>query len=138
MEAAFVCHPGPTVGYRIEAGGRVLAYLPDDEPALGVASFPLGTEWTSGADLTRGADLLLHDGQYTREEYARHVGWGHSSVHDALAFARLAGVPRLALFHHDPGRDDDALESCVAAAVADVRPGFAVTPAAEGRSFDLG
>jgi phosphoribosyl 1,2-cyclic phosphodiesterase len=137
VETAFVCHPGPTVGYRIEGGGRVLAYLPDHEPALGARAFPEKAEWTSGAELARGADLLLHDAQYTREEYPTHVGWGHSSLHHALAFARLAEVRHLAPFHHDPGRDDEALERAVAAAVAEVNPPFEVTPAAEGRAFDL-
>jgi ribonuclease BN (tRNA processing enzyme) len=138
VTAARVCHPGPTVGYRVEAGGRALAYLPDHEPALGARRFPLGPEWTSGFDLARGVDLLLHDAQYTREEYPAHVGWGHSTVHDALALARLAEVGRCVPFHHDPGRSDAALEAAVSAAIADLRPGFPVTPAAEGAEFDLG
>jgi ribonuclease BN (tRNA processing enzyme) len=138
VRAARICHPGPTVGYRIEAEGRSLAYLPDHEPALGARRFPVAAEWTSGFDLARGVDLLLHDAQYTREEYPRHVGWGHSAMQDALAFARLAGVKHLAPFHHDPGRDDAALEAAMGAALAEMRPDFPVTLAAEGRSFDLG
>jgi len=98
----------------------------------------LEPEWTSGLDLARGADLLLHDAQYTREEYPHHVGWGHSTIHDALAFARLAGVNHLVPFHHDPGREDAALEAAIEAAVRDVRPEFSVTPAAEGTRFELG
>jgi ribonuclease BN (tRNA processing enzyme) len=138
VTATRVCHPGPTVGYRIETAGASLAYLPDHEPALGARRFPLEPEWTSGFDLARGVDLLVHDAQYTREEYPRHVGWGHSTMHDALAFARLAGVRHFVPFHHDPGRDDAGLEAAVARTVADMRPGFPVTPAAEGASFDLG
>ena len=137
VEVARVCHPGPTVGYRVETKNASLAYIPDHEPALGARSFPLDAEWTSGFELAREADLLLHDAQYTREEYQRSVGWGHSSMHDALAFARLAGVKHFVPFHHDPGRDDVALDAVVAAAVADLRPDFPVTPATEGRSFDL-
>ena len=137
IRAARVCHPGPTVGYRIETDTSSLAYLPDHEPALGARRFPIGAEWTSGFDLAEGVDLLLHDAQYTREEYPQHAGWGHSTMHDAVAFARLAGVKHLAPFHHDPGRDDAALEEAIAAAVADTKPDFPVTPAAEGRSFDL-
>ena len=138
VRAARVCHPGSTLGYRIETERASLAYLPDHEPALGARRFPLEPEWTSGLDLARGVDLLLHDAQYTREEYPRHVGWGHSTIHDALAFARLAGVKHLVPFHHDPGRDDAALEAAVEAAVRDVRPEFSVTPAAEGGRFELG
>lgn len=138
IRAARVCHPGPTVGYRIETDHGSLAYLPDHEPALGARRFPLDAEWTSGFELAQGVDLLFHDAQYTRDEYPRHVGWGHSTVHDALAFARLAGVKHLVPFHHDPGRDDAALEAAVEAAVAEMNPDFPVTPAAEGRTFDLG
>ncbi len=138
VTVARVCHPGPTVGYRIETGRASLAYLPDHEPALGARRFPLEPEWTSGFELAGGADLLIHDAQYTREEYPGHVGWGHSSIHDALAFARLAGVKHLLPFHHDPSRGDAGLEAAVSAAVGDLRPGFPVTPAAEGARFDLG
>jgi ribonuclease BN (tRNA processing enzyme) len=132
VRAARICHPGPTVGYRIETDQGSLAYLPDHEPALGARRFPIDAEWTSGFDLAQKVDLLLHDAQYTREEYPRHVGWGHSTMHDALAFARLAGVKHLVPFHHDPGRDDAALEAAIGAAVADMDPDFPVTPAAGG------
>ena len=126
------------MGYRIETEQGSLAYLPDHEPALGARRFPLDAEWTSGFDLAQGVELLLHDAQYTREEYLRHVGWGHSAIHDALAFARLAGVRHLVPFHHDPGRDDAALETALGAAIADMSPDFPVTPAAEGRTFEIG
>jgi ribonuclease BN (tRNA processing enzyme) len=56
------------------------------------------------------ADLLIHDAQYTNDEYSEHVGWGHSSVDHALAFAQLAGARRLVLFHHDPAHDDSDIE----------------------------
>jgi phosphoribosyl 1,2-cyclic phosphodiesterase len=135
--AQYVCHPGPTVGYRLAEGDAVLTYMPDHEPALGVRQFPGDREWTSGWELAREADLLVHDAQYTREEYPSHVGWGHSSLHDALAFGALAGVERLVLFHHDPARDDDALAAAVEAAVTEMRPSFSVTPAAEGESEEL-
>jgi len=58
-------------------------------------------------------------------------------MHDALAFGRLASVRHLAPFHYDPGRDDDALEKAPDVAVSETKPDFQVTPAAEGRSFDL-
>jgi ribonuclease BN (tRNA processing enzyme) len=138
IRAARICHPGPTVGYRVETGHGSLAYLPDHEPALGARRFPLDAEWTSGFELAQGVDLLLHDAQYTREEYPRYVGWGHSTIHDAIAFARVAGAKHLVPFHYDPSRDDAALEATLAVAVKDLDPDFPVTPAAEGRSFDIG
>jgi phosphoribosyl 1,2-cyclic phosphodiesterase len=105
-----VSHPGPTLGYRVSMNGRSLAYIPDHEPVLGVEIESLPAEWISGHELARDADLLLHDAQFTEEEYLRRVGWGHSSVAHAVSFARMANVGRLLLFHHDPARDDDALE----------------------------
>jgi phosphoribosyl 1,2-cyclic phosphodiesterase len=125
------------VGYRIETERASLAYLPDHEPALGARRFPIDAEWTSGFELAEKVDLLLHDAQYIRAEYPRHVGWGHSTVHHALAFAHLVGARHLVAFHHDPGRDDAALEAAIDAAVADVSPNFPVTAAAEGHTFDL-
>ena len=137
VRAQSVVHPGATVGYRVTERRAVLTYISDHEPALGSRPFPGEPEWTSGWELARGADLLVHDAQYTREEYPSHVGWGHSSVHDALAFGALAGVGRLALFHHDPGRDDAALSAAAETALAEIRPSFSVTPAAEGDSVTL-
>src|SRR3990172_9270339 len=70
VSTGLVCHPGPTVGYRIsEPETGVLTYLPDHEPALAALRFPsLPREWTSGGTLAAGADLLIHDGQYRRSE----------------------------------------------------------------------
>ena len=121
VEARTIQHRGPTVGYRIEDEGRVFTYLPDHEPYLtsGLDDEP---EWISGWGLAAGADLLLHDSQYTDAEYASRLGWGHSSVTHAAAFSRAAGVRQLAMFHHDPMRSDGALEELheqVAAAVGD-------------------
>ncbi|HJU37119.1 MAG TPA: MBL fold metallo-hydrolase [Gaiellaceae bacterium] len=109
VEAQAVEHRGPTLGYRIEDGGRVLVYVPDHEPYL-TAGLDDPPEWISGWALAAGADLLLHDSQFTAEEYAGRLGWGHSSGNHAAAFARAADVGRLAMFHHDPMRSDHALE----------------------------
>jgi phosphoribosyl 1,2-cyclic phosphodiesterase len=105
-----VLHPGPTLGYRVEIDGSSLAYLPDHEPALaGIEGRSL--DWVSGSALAHGADLVLHDAQYTEEEYAARIGWGHSSIDAAVAFFAAVDAGRLVLFHHDPGRSDRALES---------------------------
>ena len=133
-----ICHPGFTVGYRIEGEQGALVYLSDHEPALGVARFPLPADWTSGYGLARGADLLLHDAQYSLAEYPAHVGWGHSAIDHALAFARLAEVRHLVTCHHDPGHSDDDIDRLTAEAAARGRPPCAVTPGAEGAVFELG
>jgi phosphoribosyl 1,2-cyclic phosphodiesterase len=134
IAAASIIHPGPTVGYRIAANGSALAYLPDHEPALGGLSS--GPAWTSGFDLMRGVDVLLHDGQYTEAEYAERMGWGHSTAEHAIALADLAGVDRLVLFHHDPEHDDPTIDSMVAAATTLRRMGDVVA-GAEGMTFEI-
>jgi phosphoribosyl 1,2-cyclic phosphodiesterase len=137
IRSDLVCHPGPTVGYRItSAAGKVLAYLPDHEPALGVEHFPASPEWTSGFDLAHRADLLIHDAQYTDHEYAEHVGWGHSAIRHLAAFAELAEVKRVAPFHHDPSHSDGELDALAAKLAKDLN-GIEVQPGAEGATFDL-
>ena len=113
--SALVCHPGPTVGYRItEADSRVFTYLPDHEPALAALRFPcLPREWTSGGTLAAGADLLIHDSQYSAAEYPGHCGWGHSSLDQTIAFATMAEAKHLVAYHHDPARDDAMLQQVV-------------------------
>ena len=81
IRAEAVTHRGPTLGYRITDGDTTLAYIPDHEPALGAPLAGLEPEWISGFDLARDADLLIHDCQYTDDEYPDHVGWGHSAAH---------------------------------------------------------
>jgi phosphoribosyl 1,2-cyclic phosphodiesterase len=110
MEADLVVHPGPTVGFRIENAGSSFAYLPDHEPALGGAIENRSSDWISGASIADDVDLLLHDAQYFEDEYEDRIGWGHSSVADAVAFTRVVGARRLVLFHHEPSRTDGSLE----------------------------
>jgi len=136
IQADLVCHPGPTVGYRIEENGASFVYLPDHEPALGADDFPGDPDYVSGLGLARDADLLIHDTMYTTEEYPRYVGWGHSSLDDALAFARAAGVRRLVTFHHDPGHTDAELERQVEQAGASTLP-FQLLRGMEGETFEV-
>jgi phosphoribosyl 1,2-cyclic phosphodiesterase len=136
--ADLVCHPGPTVGYRItdDATGGVLAYLSDHEPALGDDAFPTSpAEWTSGARVAAGADLLVHDVQFTVEEYAARVGWGHSSLPAAVTFADLVGARRLVAFHHDPSHDDAFLDRFLGG--ARLANGEPVVAAVEGASLEV-
>jgi ribonuclease BN (tRNA processing enzyme) len=131
VTAALICHPGPTVGYRINDGSGILAYLPDHEPALGARSFPDLARWTSGYDLMSGADLLIHDSQYTRAEYPTHAGWGHSSIDQAVALADAVGVRHLIPFHHDPAHTDEMLDQIYASIPAG-ESGLQITPGREG------
>jgi len=131
VDAALVVHPGPTVGYRMTDGITTVAYLSDHEPALLADDFPGAPQWTSGYGLAAGADLLIHDAQYGDDEYAAHVGWGHSSIGHALAFAELCEVRHLVAFHHDPGHDDAELDRRYAGLLAADLP-FELTVAREG------
>ncbi len=134
ITAAGVVHPGPTVGYRIEADQARLAYLPDHEPAL---AGPLAdAAWVSGYGLARGVDLLLHDGQYTDDEYRQRVGWGHSSIAHAVQLADLAEARDLVLIHHDPDHSDDVIDELVAAAARWRRRGT-VRAASEGLVLEV-
>jgi phosphoribosyl 1,2-cyclic phosphodiesterase len=137
VSAQMVIHPNPTVGYRIQDSKTTLAYLPDHEPALSTTHFPREPEWTSGYSLAKEVDLLIHDAQYTSQEYEARVGYGHSSVKDALRFARLAGVKQIAPFHHDPAHSDDLLDQVILRATSEINPSFQVTPGREGVTFDL-
>jgi phosphoribosyl 1,2-cyclic phosphodiesterase len=129
-----VCHPGPTVGFRLEDGSGTLAYLPDHEPFLACSRFADSPEWCSGFEIAAGVDLLIHDAQYTAAEYARRVGWGHSTLEHALAFARLAGVGSFMPFHHDPAHDDEMLDAFLGQSGDEP---FRIVPAREGMTVDL-
>ncbi len=99
-------HPDGVLSYRIEAEDRAVVFATDVEHG--------GRLDETLVALAAGADLLIHDAQYTPDEYAGHVGpnragWGHSTWAEAVEVARCSGVRRLALFHHDPTRDDDAM-----------------------------
>ena len=133
-----ICHPNPTLGYRIEEDGAAVTYMPDHEPALGLRHGYLDGDWTSGFRLARQADLLIHDSQYSGGEYAGHIGWGHSSFDHAFAYADLAGVARLIPFHHDPSHTDDDLDRLIATTIESFRPTFAVTPGIAGTTVTIG
>jgi phosphoribosyl 1,2-cyclic phosphodiesterase len=102
-------HPGGAQGFRIDDGdGKSIAYLTDNELS------PPGEVVTSLDELARfaeGVDLLIHDAQYVEADMPAKRGWGHSTLDDVLALAKKASPGRLVLFHHDPERDDRALDA---------------------------
>jgi phosphoribosyl 1,2-cyclic phosphodiesterase len=111
VHAQAVTHRGPTLGYRIEDGDTTLTYIPDHEPGLGAPIANLEDDWISGFELAEDASMLIHDCQYTDQEYPSYVGWGHSPMSDALCFAQRVRAKRLLLFHHDPLHSDEFLDS---------------------------
>jgi len=136
IHAELVCHPGPTVGYRIDADGVSIAYLPDHEPALGLDAFSGDLDYVPGLGLAQDVDLLIHDAMYTAEEYPQHVGWGHSSLEQALAFAGAARAKRLVTFHHDPSHGDEHLDRLFAEATSSALP-FELLRGLEGVCFEV-
>ncbi len=137
VRADVVIHPGQTLGYRLCDGTTTVAYVPDHEPALGRAAGLPDPEWTSGYGVAEGADLLVHDAQYTGPEYDQRVGWGHSRVSDALELAVIAGARRLVTFHHDPAHDDGELDAMLADARELAPSGLEVIAGREGSTFTL-
>jgi phosphoribosyl 1,2-cyclic phosphodiesterase len=110
ITANYVTHQGPTIGYRIRENGTSFAYIPDHEPARDVPLSDREPEWISGIGIANGADVLFHDSQYSEEEYGERIGWGHSAIHHAITFAKIAEVKQLIMFHHDPEHSDEDLE----------------------------
>ena len=135
VSAALVLHPGPTVGYRLTTPDGTVAYLPDHEPQLGARGSLEPPPWLSGGGLAQDVDLLIHDAQYTPEEYADRMGWGHSTLDLAVRFAQLTGARRLVTFHHDPGHDDEMLDA--AARRLPAADGLTIEPGREGATFEV-
>lgn len=127
VEAAFVNHPGITVGYRLNTSNGIVAYLPDNEPyqryKYHAGEQPPDTaevvEYARRQDeriinFVQDADVLILDAQYDAEEYQTRIGWGHGCVDDVVALALRARAKRLFLFHHDPSHDDEKMSKMVA------------------------
>jgi phosphoribosyl 1,2-cyclic phosphodiesterase len=101
-----VPHVGATNGYRVEMDGITVAYLSDHQmPQDGSHSVT-----DDVLELCDGADLVIHDAQFTRDEFAEKAHWGHCTVEYAVFVAAQAGAKRLALFHHDPAHSDEELD----------------------------
>jgi phosphoribosyl 1,2-cyclic phosphodiesterase len=132
-------HPGGAQGFRIDDDdGASLAYLTDNELS------PLGPPTTSLDTLAKfaeGASLVIHDAQYVESDMPAKRGWGHSTIEDVLRLGQKTATPHLVLFHHDPERDDDAVDGIVERATdwgAENAPGMLVTAAREGVVLELG
>jgi CheY-like chemotaxis protein/phosphoribosyl 1,2-cyclic phosphodiesterase len=117
----YLNHPALTLGYRLESGGAVVVYSVDHEPhaqnpaARHAGDPPMHAEDRRHVEFLAGADLVIHDAMYSLDEYPQKRGWGHTPAEYAVDYAIAAGAKRLALTHHDPLRDDDAVDRLVAA-----------------------
>ncbi|MFA5026486.1 MAG: MBL fold metallo-hydrolase [Candidatus Methylomirabilota bacterium] len=105
-------HPNQGIGFKFSEADKHFVFLTDNELTH---SHPGGLPYEAYRDFSAGADLLIHDAQYTPAEYPKITkGWGHSLYTDALRLAMEAGVQRFGLFHHDPERTDDGVDAMVA------------------------
>jgi phosphoribosyl 1,2-cyclic phosphodiesterase len=133
--ARSIPHSGTTLGYRIEAEGRSMAYLPDHQA-------PLDRRSISDAvlELCREVDLLVHDGQYTDDEFSAKADWGHSTVAFAVHVAAESRAKKLVLTHHDPSHDDSDLDRILSLArrLPEATGIGDVSLARESHSIDLG
>ena len=142
----YLNHPALTLGYRLEVDGVTLVYATDHEPhwlhplELSLGHAPLHREDGRHIRFLEGADLIIHDTQYSLADFPARTGWGHSPVERAVDFALMAGAKQLALFHHDPNRHDEAIDQLCATAQARAATGgngLEVFAAAEGQVITL-
>jgi phosphoribosyl 1,2-cyclic phosphodiesterase len=133
--ARFIPHAGATLGYRIELEGRSVAYMSDHQAPLDRRSIP-----DAVLELCQDVDLLVHDGQYTDDEFSAKADWGHSTAAYAVHVAAEAGVQRLLLSHHDPSHTDRELDRILNAArrLPEAKLVGDVSSAHEGQTIDLG
>jgi phosphoribosyl 1,2-cyclic phosphodiesterase len=154
LRTKYLNHPILCLGYRFEFENRVLCTAYDTEPfrnlfctdsadqsydeAMAAEGEQVAAEQNALIeDFFSGADLLIHDAQYTEKEYeAMFRGWGHTPMEKAIAAAARAGVKRLALFHHDPMRTDGQLDA-LADEYCTANKGTEVFFAREGQEIEL-
>jgi phosphoribosyl 1,2-cyclic phosphodiesterase len=125
-------HPGGGSGYRIEHAGRAVVYLTDNELD---PPYKQTTTFEEFVRFCQGADVLIHDAQYLKDDMPHKHGWGHSLVHQVCDLAMAARARHLVLYHHDPDRTDDELDSIQKMARAWLRksaPSIQCTVAYEG------
>ena len=96
-------HPNGSTGYRVEFGGKAACYVTDTEHVIGELDQNI-------LELIQGADILIYDSTYTDDEFETYIGWGHSTWQEGVRLCQAAGVRTLAIFHHDPGNDDAAMD----------------------------
>jgi len=143
----YLNHPALTLGYRLEADGAILVYATDHEPhslhphAALPGEMPIHHEDRRHIQFLAGADLIIHDAQYVLDEFPAKAGWGHAPMERVVDYAILAQAKQLALFHHDPDRDDETLDRLAEMAQTRAHAGLTslqVLAAAEGQVIELG
>jgi phosphoribosyl 1,2-cyclic phosphodiesterase len=112
VEPIAISHPNQGNGYKFTEDGKKFVFITDNE--LGHIHGG-GLPFEAYVEFSKGADLLIHDAEFTDEEYARYKGWGHSTWQCALDLAIRAEVRQLGLFHHNQDRTDREIDGIVEA-----------------------
>lgn len=124
-----------TFGFRVSDGASSIAYMSDHWPtAIGPGEDGLGDYHDSALELADGVDILIHDAQYTTEEFPARADFGHSAIEYAIGLGRKAGAKSVMLYHHDPDRTDDQLDGIIAS-LNGTKP--SVIAAAEGAIINI-
>ena len=137
VEYMWASHTVPTAIYKISVGNKSIIFAPDNElmEDKGDATEKFEKEFRS---FIKGADLLIHDAQFSREEYRNKIGWGHSAWEDVVDIAAEENVKRLLLTHHDPDNDDDKLSEIEAIMHSNASSNFEeISLAKEGQTVSL-
>lgn len=143
VKTRYLNHTALTLGFRLEVDGATMVYASDHEPfsrSLASGKGEILGQDRQHCEFLAGADLVIHDAQFTLNEYHSKIGWGHSTVEYAVAMCRAAGAAQLALTHHDPLRTDDAIEQIVKNTLGDqegIVPAPHIFAAAEGQVLEL-
>ena len=145
VDTLFINHPGYALGYKLHFDDRSLVYISDNEPFASADEnsdeLYIGEDGTEKLiNFIKGATVLIHDAQYTPEEYKGRVTWGHSPYNYTVDLGLKAGVDQLILFHHDPMHDDDYLDNLLAEAqkiVKDSGSEMDLLMAREGAIFEF-
>lgn len=125
-----------TFGYRVSDGRSSIAYLSDHAPQnLGPGPDGFGPYHDAARTLADSVDLLIHDSQYTRDEFPLRADYGHSSIDYAIGLGKESGARSVMLFHHDPERTDDQIDAILASSRNGATP--MVEAAVEGAVIDL-
>jgi phosphoribosyl 1,2-cyclic phosphodiesterase len=127
-------HTAPGLGYKFIENGKQVVFLTDNE--LGMVH-PLGRTLDEYRQFAADADLLIHDAQYTPEEYVHRKGRGHSSWKDVADLARAAGVRRVGLFHHHPEHTDDDVDAIAEKCRAVCGPRTRCSALRQGQEFRI-
>ncbi|MBN1408127.1 MAG: MBL fold metallo-hydrolase [Calditrichaceae bacterium] len=147
VEALYVNHPGNALGYKFHLNKKTLVYISDNEPFLTADNNDDPDQVLLGEDgnqklinFIHDADVLIHDAQYTQDEYENKITWGHSPVEYTVDIAIKSGVKKLVLFHHDPLHNDDMIDQMLQLARHHVQNNSSlieIIAASEGLTIDI-